>query len=247
MIRLSKFICCLTLIFMLAATLLATVPAHAGTQPAFQSPSGWWDTRWSYRLPLTVGGGGAARTNKLVDVSVNFTQALAGYSISGTFDPNSLRVLEVDSNGTLVNAAVPFQFDRATTYNATTNAIGNLVFVLTGATAANATRYYHVYFDLTGKGFTAPTFPSLVSLTDNVMDEGQSSYRIQTAIGTYLYQKQGASFSSFLDLDGNDWLNYRPTGGAGGSYRGIPNWSIPKQSFTPVIPAASPRSATRGR
>ncbi len=233
MVRLPKLILCLTLVLLIVAALFRTSPANAGTQPAFQPPADWWDAQWSYRLPLTVGSGGVARTNKLVDVSLNFTQLLAGYSISGTFDPNSLRVLEVDGAGAVVDDAVPFQFDPATTYNATSNAAANLVFMLTGATAANASRTYHLYFDLTGKGFTAPTFTSLISLTDDVMDEGLSSYQIETPIGTYLYQKQGASFSSFLDPEGNDWLSYNPNGGASGAYRGIPNMIFPEGQFHP--------------
>lgn len=56
-----------------------------------------------------------------------------------------------------------------------------------------------------------------------VIDHGQPSYRIVTPRGTWVYHREGAGFSRLLDPAGNDWLAYRPTGGASGHYRGIPN------------------------
>ena len=56
-----------------------------------------------------------------------------------------------------------------------------------------------------------------------VQDEGQEAYRIVTPTATWVFHLEGAGFSSLVDPEGNDWINYRPEGGASGHYRGIPN------------------------
>jgi hypothetical protein len=81
---------------------------------------------------------------------------------------------------------------------------------------------YHVYFE-TGGSFVAPSFVNRITVTDNVQDEGQACYLVATQLGSFYYQKQGAGFSSMLDLSGNDWINYHVGGGSAGEYRGIPN------------------------
>jgi hypothetical protein len=116
-------------------------------------------------------------------------------------------VTEVDRAGAVVDADVPFQHDS----------IG-LVFLLAGTTPANATRHFRVEF---GSGAAVPT--PLVTLIDGVQDEGQESYQVITPSATWFYHKRGAGFSSLLDRDGLDWLNYRPGGSSAGEYRGIPN------------------------
>src|SRR5262245_18699585 len=93
----------------------------------------WWDAQWTYRLSITVSANGYKRTDKPVEVPLNFTSILSGLGQSGDFDPNSLRVLEVDGVGNVI-ATVPFQFDRAATFNKLTNAAGTLVFLLNGVT-----------------------------------------------------------------------------------------------------------------
>ncbi|MBT4822595.1 MAG: PQQ-binding-like beta-propeller repeat protein [Lentisphaerae bacterium] len=72
-----------------------------------------------------------------------------------------------------------------------------------------------------------------VELTELADWQGQPSYRIETEMGTAVYHRQGAGFASLLDRDGNDWISFRPTGGAAGSYRGIPNLPIQAGGFHP--------------
>lgn len=67
------------------------------------------------------------------------------------------------------------------------------------------------------------TTESSVHLESHVMDEGQECFVITTATATYFYQKEACGFSSLIDRDGNDWINYKQTKGPRGSYRGIPN------------------------
>jgi hypothetical protein len=54
-------------------------------------------------------------------------------------------------------------------------------------------------------------------------DEGLACYKIETPTATYYYDKAGGGFTSLLDTNAVDWINYHPTGGQLGSYRGIPN------------------------
>lgn len=192
---------------------------------------------WALRAPATltveVRANGYARTEKPAEVRLNFTQLLSDAGRAGTFDENSLRVEEVTGAGALVDGGVPFQFDKDAGYNAASNASGTLVFILKGTTAAAAARHYRVSFDRTGAVYAPPSVTPQVALTDNVTDEGQASYRVATPAGTYFYHKAGAGFSSLVDPQGNDWLNYHPSGGSAGNYRGIPNAVHPEGYFHP--------------
>jgi len=64
-----------------------------------------------------------------------------------------------------------------------------------------------------------------VTITDDT-DEGIACFKIVTDSATYYYDKAGAGFTSMLDKDGTDWINFHPTGGSAGSYRGIPNMGL---------------------
>lgn len=197
-----------------------------GDTLAQPDPRPWWDTRWRYRLSLTVDVGPYERTDKPVEQFVNFTSLLAGIGRAGTVIQDSLRVVEVNSEGDVIDDSVPFQYD------AVTSASGDVVFVLTGTTPESAQRYYHVYFDTQGD-FAPAEVTAQVQLTDDVSDEGQAAYRIVTANGTYYYQKEAGGFSSLLDVDGNDWISFHPWGGSDGIYRGIPNMVHPDNIFHP--------------
>jgi hypothetical protein len=72
--------------------------------------------------------------------------------------------------------------------------------------------------------WSSPTV-SQVSVQNNVLDEGQSCYKVTTPSATYWYQKEGCGFSSIEDKQGNDWVSYDDDypNSAKGGYRGIPN------------------------
>ena len=124
-----------------------------------------------------------------------------------------------------MNPDVQFQFDKDSDFNALTKASGTIVFIANGTTQANQNRYYQIYFGLTGESYSPLVVAPQVTLTDNIMDEGQSSYQIAAAGSTYFFQKQAGGFSSLVDASGNDWINFHPTPtlSAGGDYSGIPN------------------------
>ncbi|MCP4424319.1 MAG: DUF1349 domain-containing protein [Chloroflexi bacterium] len=212
---------------------LTTTPDPAWEFAYWTVASSWWDKNWSYRLPIEVNANGYQRNDKPVEVTLNFTQILTALGESGPFDINSLRVVEVDAAEQVIDAAVPLQFDADADFDAATNASGTLIFLMAGDTAANADRAYHIYFDVTGSGFTSPAFTPQITLTDNVIDEGQISFQIDTSNASYFYHKQAGGFSSLVDANGNDWINFHPTGGSAGSYRGIPNLVYPHNYFHP--------------
>ena len=197
------------------------------TQNSPPQTGGWWDNNWNYRASLTVNSGDYERFNKPAEIAINFTNYLSPDDVSTSFDLNSVRVHEVDASGQIITQNIPFQFDPAVDYNALSKADGTLVFILNNSTSAQTERYFHVYFDVEGGAYISPTFSSQVDVTDNVSDEGQDSFLISTDSANYNYQKIAGGFSSIVDNNGNDWLNYHPTGGSAGHYRGVPNLVSP--------------------
>lgn len=182
----------------------------------------WWDAGWDYRVKVTANAAGYARKNKPAEFDLNFTQLWTSLGTSGVLDPNSIRVVEVDSNDNVIDADVAFQFDKVADFNASANAAGTVVLIMKGNTAAGATRTYHIYFDVTGKGFLAPDVPPQVVL-DEQMDEGVSAFKLQTSTGTIFIHQSSGGVSGYEDVNGNDWISWNSKGGAAGSYRGIPN------------------------
>jgi hypothetical protein len=183
----------------------------------------WFGDSRRYRTSFSFNSGSFARSDQPIDRAINFTAVLSGLSASGSLIVNSIRVVETDAAGTAqLDAAVPFQFDQDSNYNASSNASGNLVVLAKGTTAAGATRHYQVYFDTTGS-YSALSFAPLVTTTDGVSDEGFSSVRIETETADYYYHKAEGGFSSILDNNGNDWVNWSSTPEAAGEFRGIPN------------------------
>src|SRR5690606_13312829 len=92
----------------------------------------WWDTDWDYRVEVTADAAGYARKNKPAEFDLNFSQLWTSLGKTGTLDPNSIRVVEVDGSGDVIDADVPFQFDKAADYNAASKAAGTLVLIMEG-------------------------------------------------------------------------------------------------------------------
>ena len=190
------------------------------------SRAGWWNDAWDFRVPITVEAGGHERVEKPVERRLAFTDLFneAGAGGSSLIE-NSIRVIETSADGSnVIDEDVPFQFDKDLDFNASSNATGTLTFIMEGTTEAAQSRHYHVYFDNDGS-FGAPSVAPRVTVTDDVMDEGQATIRVATQAGTYFYQKAAGGFSSLVDAGGNDWISFHPDPGSGsaGEFRGIPN------------------------
>ncbi len=176
----------------------------------------WLDSTRDYRVELTVNSNGFERTDKPADIALNFTSLLGELGENTAVDIDSLRVVEVDTDGQPVNTNVPFQFDPDPGFDASTMATGTLVVMVEGQTAASEDRIFQTYFDVVGGTFTPASFPDLVAVTDNVADEGQDSFQITTPTADYFYQKQGAGYSSIVDvgwqrlgrLSSNGWFGW---------------------------------------
>jgi hypothetical protein len=70
--------------------------------------------------------------------------------------------------------------------------------------------------------------PDRINISNNVESQGQDIFFIRTGSTVYHYQKEAGGFSSIIDRDGIDWVQFEldsPSypASASGSYRGIPN------------------------
>ncbi|MBD5781196.1 DUF1349 domain-containing protein [Pelagicoccus sp. NFK12] len=200
---------------------------------------GWWNAAWAYRMPLSVSANGVDRRDAIAELPVDLTAALDEIATVEAVDISTLRLVEVDSSDLILDDQVPFQFDPSAEFDATTNATGNLILKLEGATPGDAIRYYHLYFAPAGSEAFAWEPEVEVRVRDDVIDEGQISVRVDTLEGSLYYHKLGAGFSSWDDKDGIDWIDYHPTGGSSGNYRGIPNMVFPEGYFHPSSEASS--------
>lgn len=205
---------------------------------------GWWSSQMQYRVPIIVDPQGVERIEKGADIELDLTALLAQAGGNGSADPNSVRVVEVNSSGSVIDQAVPFQFVG-----------GELTIIMEGETPANQSRTYHAYFNATGASVPANQSPSLVSVQDGIMDEHEQSIKVTTQNATYFMHKVGAGFSSMIDAEGNDWISYkgpaRQTDGAGGWWRGVPAF-LPIDVgqgglFHPGFPSGSAELVSSGR
>lgn len=186
----------------------------------------WWDSLWGFRTEVTVNAAGYERNDKTAELEINFTQLLAEAGETSRFDPDSIRVVEVVA-GEVIDANVPFQFDRANDFNPNNKATGTLIILLKGQTAADQTRIYHVYFDVTGDTFEPPKFPNRVGASNIVDAYGFETIRLDIANATLHYHRDGGGFSSMFDIDENDWISWNPDPAAAGDFRGVPNMIHP--------------------
>ncbi len=204
---------------------------EGGLQAMNQTNGSSSQANWTYRLPVEVDAGEYERYDKPVDIHVDFTEQLSRLGMDKAFDKNSIRVVEVDSSGKVLDGSVVYQFDESPDYDAVKNASGTLVFILKGTTSANIKRIFYVYFDDATGSSEASGFPAQVSVTEIEEYEGDECFKIATQNADYYYHKHGSGFASLIDADGNDWIGFHPTtqrgDGPKGEYRGIPNVAPP--------------------
>ena len=91
------------------ALLLALLPNIAAAT--------WWNNTWHYMVPIVIP---AAPVNSTIVVNANFVALLTTLGVSGTFDPNSPRIVRAD-NATL---STNQEFTDAV-YNGATDPVGN--------------------------------------------------------------------------------------------------------------------------
>lgn len=177
----------------------------------------------SYLLPIEVHSGDYERFEKPVTVRLNITESLKRIGDELQLDTASLRVTEVDANGNMIDEGVMFQFDPDLDFDPSEKASGKLTILMKGTTPEGTIRRFEVLFGPEGGHYVQPLSPTLVAFDEDILQSGFQSFRFATSSATYLYHKQGSAFASMIDSDGNDWISYKPEGGAKGNYRGIPN------------------------
>ncbi|MFQ3631242.1 MAG: Ig-like domain-containing protein, partial [Roseiflexus sp.] len=205
------------------ATITVLTP---GTPPP---PNNWHLTGWRYRTPLEARSGLYPRVDHVAEFDVNFTAALQQAGGSGALLRESIRVVEVDAAGNLIDPNVVYQFDPVSTYNSTTNARGTLLVLLRGRTEANTTRRFFVYFETQGR-FAPPEFAPLTAVvTPTLTYQRDLATVIETRFSsgnrhaTFYYSLNGGALISMFDRSNADWISYNPAADSAGAYRGVPN------------------------
>lgn len=214
-----------------ALCVAALAPSCGGRQPAPGLP---WHGSQPFRVPVSIGAAGHVRHDLAASVEWD-PRRMAAAPPQG----DSLRVVEVDEAGVILDGEVPFQFDPGEEDRA-----DSLVLWLGGETGADASRRFLVYLGTVGGGPGVAVEPR-VRVSETV-DEEQESYRIETPGATWYFHRHGAGFSSLEDAGGHDWIGFRPEGGSAGQFRGIPNLVYPEGYFHPGGSGCRSRLTARG-
>ena len=205
----------------------------------------WWSAEHDFRVPLRATPGDAV-TDALAVIELDLPAALAAaHAADSSVDVDGLRLVEVDTDGLVLDEAVAFQLDERDG-----PAAGELVVQLAGPTSAGTTRSFHLYVATGDSGLAPPDVPAVVTVAE-ATDEGLPVLRTTTPTGEWVYQRDAGAFSSLLDTAGNDWISWSTAAGAQGEYRGIPNLVYPAGSLHPgatnatsVVHGAGPLRAT---
>ncbi len=130
------------------------------SQNVFSSSYDWWNGSWNYRMDVNVSTSTYSRENSPVELYVNFTNELSSLT-SEMFDNNSVRVVEYNATGSVLYE-IASQFDELENYNSE-NAVGTVIWLLNGTTAASETRYFQIYFDTTSDSKTEADYNSFIN------------------------------------------------------------------------------------
>ena len=130
--------------------MLFAVPPMMGARASLATP-GWWDPDgvstgqdWHYRVPVTLPS--TSSVNSTAKVDVDFPALLAQLGVSGTFDPNSVRV--VRPGGALATV----QEFTDTVYLDATDSSGNGRGEIRWIVQDGGAQTYYIYFDVTQNG-----------------------------------------------------------------------------------------------
>lgn len=115
---------------------------------------------WPYRMPVSWTAPAKGTKDFFLGIKVNFTQALASVGQTGkALNEGAIRVAFLDTKSQEYKL-VPFQFQKANTYDASTNASGHLVVFFQEAIAAGTAVKILVFFDINGG--TSPSTPKVL-------------------------------------------------------------------------------------
>ncbi|MFC2143466.1 NEW3 domain-containing protein [Candidatus Aenigmatarchaeota archaeon] len=181
------------IILVLAIFLIYTVSAFSG----FGQPQNdtWYNISWQYRFGLDINSTQVDRTDWPIEYTVNFTDILP----SGTFDNNSVRVMEHNNNGEILHE-VTSQFDIDDTYDASSNALGTVIFIMNGTSPGNTTRKFYVYYDTVENGAkSSPGYSTNIVYGKD--DENKTINVNNTILRIYLDTNKGENTSGIQRLE----------------------------------------------
>lgn len=174
---------------------------------------------WHYYVDVDVNTGQYARTATPVELNINFTNYLSGK----TLDVNSVRVAEFTTSlrDDLAPLEVFSQFDKGAGFDAATNAVGEVVWILRGTktdpnatggaatTNPNETRYYRVYFDDIDNPKTTLVYSTDLSydLTDTTKPK-----IINSAYEAQIYSSKDTIYTLYNKLTSQPMWNGTSTG-----------------------------------
>jgi hypothetical protein len=164
----------------------------------------------AWRIPIEVAAAGVTRLDKVVEANLA--------DLPPGTDGASARMFEIATDGRVLDSDVRFQIDPDP---ASPHSV--LTFLLTGVTAGDSVRRFEL------RARQAESTAEDLVLVEKLDDyQGARTFKISTPRATYYYHMDGSGFASLIDLDGQDWISYRPQGGFEGDYRGIPNIAPPQ-------------------
>ncbi len=210
--------------------------------PPPPEPAPWADAERPFRVSIALAASTVERAASVVDVAIDLATALASAGGTGEVAVPSIRVVEVDASGVVIDDTVDVQFDQTPD---SPPGVGSLAVRTEDVTPASHERRFHVYFAPTDATFTPASVPPQVTVS-NGSSAGQDSFVIGTPSGTWHYQTAAGGFSSLIDGDGNDWITYSTTAGSAGAYRGIPNLVHPDGYFHPGSTASTTTLVSSG-
>lgn len=129
-----------------------------GDVSSSQSPEGWWggDNDWQYRVKYRITSN-TTFSDVPVILEVNFSKLLENIGVTGTFVPESLRVLEIQ--GSQQNE-IPYELVLLPNYNY------SVEWTINGSVGINNPRDFFLYFNNTGS-FTGPNYYFNETYIDN--------------------------------------------------------------------------------
>lgn len=179
--------------------------------------AGWWNTTWKYRIPVEINTSNMTRTNRLVELRVNFTEVIEDElgSTGSALDNRSVRVVEWKENS---SHEIPSQAIMPEEYDSRYDALMDVLFIMNSTVAQNTTKNYYIYFDTAQRpkqagAYEMPAY-SLSGSSQNVTFNGtnMSIGKITISHGEHKMSMQLDSGDTIPNFD------YVDKAGAGGIY-----------------------------
>ncbi|MHA2398414.1 MAG: hypothetical protein ACXADU_05945 [Promethearchaeota archaeon] len=173
----------------------------------------WWNKSWEFRVPLEIQADGD-QLNAPVELFFNFTKYFEDLNVANPIlNTSSIRIIEHLSSSNYHE--VESQFDPYTrSYDSSTNAIGDLIWVLNGTTTNNQIRDFYVYFNNGSNPLVQDPNYDVIRLWHEGFEEYQvgdilrptdGQDRIYTPPRWEISNTTSARGSSSLHLWGNHW------------------------------------------